>query len=91
VLALRLTEGTREVKLEAYRALRDDLLARITRRFPPRRPVVGRPHQEFFLDGLFDASYMAAHGGCLMKESLSGLADQDDAGRCRRDLWVSDH
>ena len=36
------TEGSREVKLEAYRALRDDLLARLTRRFPPRgAPVVG--------------------------------------------------
>ena len=36
------TEGTREMKLDAYRALRDDLLARLIRRFPPRgAPVVG--------------------------------------------------
>ena len=33
---------SREVQLEAYRTLRDDLLARLTRRFPPRvAPVVG--------------------------------------------------
>jgi hypothetical protein len=37
-----LAEGSREVRLEVYRALRDDLLARLTRRFPPRgAPVVG--------------------------------------------------
>jgi protein-tyrosine-phosphatase len=30
-----LIEGSREVRLEAYRALRDDLLARLRRRFPP--------------------------------------------------------
>jgi hypothetical protein len=42
VLDPSFTEGTREVRLEAYRALRDDLLARLTRRFPPRgAPVVG--------------------------------------------------
>ena len=36
------TEGTREVKLDAYRTLRDDLLHRLRRRFPPRgAPVVG--------------------------------------------------
>jgi hypothetical protein len=35
-------EGSREMKLDAYRTLRDDLLARLTRRFPPRgAPVVG--------------------------------------------------
>jgi len=31
-----LIEGNREVQLEAYRALRDDLLDRLRRRFPPR-------------------------------------------------------
>jgi protein-tyrosine-phosphatase len=31
-----LTEGSREVRLEAYRAMRDDLLQRLRRRFPPR-------------------------------------------------------
>jgi protein-tyrosine-phosphatase len=31
-----LTEGSREVRLAAYRTMRDDLLARLTRRFPPR-------------------------------------------------------
>jgi protein-tyrosine-phosphatase len=37
-----LVEGSRELKLDAYRALRDDLLARLVRRFPPRgAPVVG--------------------------------------------------
>ena len=37
-----LTEGSREMKLDAYRTLRDDLLTRLTRRFPPRgAPVVG--------------------------------------------------
>jgi protein-tyrosine-phosphatase len=30
-----LIEGSREIRLEAYRALRDDLLARLRRRFPP--------------------------------------------------------
>ena len=36
------TDGSREVQLAAYRALRDDLLARLRRRFPPRgAPVVG--------------------------------------------------
>jgi protein-tyrosine-phosphatase len=30
-----LVEGSREVRLDAYRALRDDLLARLRRRFPP--------------------------------------------------------
>ena len=35
-------EGSREMKLDAYRTLRDDLLARLVRRFPPRgAPVVG--------------------------------------------------
>ncbi len=29
-------EGSREVRLEGYRTLRDDLLARLRRRFPPR-------------------------------------------------------
>ena len=42
VLDPSLVEGTREMKLDAYRALRDDLLARLVRRFPPRgAPVVG--------------------------------------------------
>ena len=37
-----LVDGSREVQLDAYRALRDDLLARLRRRFPPRgAPVVG--------------------------------------------------
>ena len=37
-----LTEGSREIKLDAYRAMRDDLLARLRRRFPPRgAPVLG--------------------------------------------------
>jgi hypothetical protein len=31
-----------ELKLDAYRAMREDLLARLRRRFPPRgAPVVG--------------------------------------------------
>ncbi|MGH6887287.1 MAG: low molecular weight phosphatase family protein, partial [Geminicoccales bacterium] len=30
-----LIEGSRETRLDAYRALRDDLLARLRRRFPP--------------------------------------------------------
>jgi protein-tyrosine-phosphatase len=30
-----LIEGSREVRLEAYRTLRDELLARLRRRFPP--------------------------------------------------------
>jgi hypothetical protein len=42
VLDPSFTDGSREVRLDAYRALRDDLLARLTRRFPPRgAPVVG--------------------------------------------------
>jgi protein-tyrosine-phosphatase len=42
VLDPSFTEGSRDVRLDAYRALRDDLLARLTRRFPPRgAPVVG--------------------------------------------------
>jgi protein-tyrosine-phosphatase len=42
VLDPSLVEGSREAKLDAYRALRDDLLARLRRRFPPRgAPVVG--------------------------------------------------
>jgi protein-tyrosine-phosphatase len=42
VLDPSLTEGSRETQLDAYRALRDDLLARLRRRFPPRgAPVVG--------------------------------------------------
>ena len=42
ILDPSLVEGSREVRLDAYRALRDDLLARLTRRFPPRgAPVVG--------------------------------------------------
>ena len=37
-----LVDGSREVRLDAYRTLRDDLLARLRRRFPPRgAPVVG--------------------------------------------------
>jgi len=37
-----LVDGSREVQLDAYRALRDDLLARLRQRFPPRgAPVVG--------------------------------------------------
>lgn len=31
-----LIEGNREVRLEAYRSLRDDLLGRLRQRFPPR-------------------------------------------------------
>jgi protein-tyrosine-phosphatase len=42
ILDPSLTEGSREMKLDAYRTLREDLLARLTRRFPPRgAPVVG--------------------------------------------------
>ena len=42
VLDPSLVEGTREAKLAAYRTLRDDLLARLIHRFPPRgAPVVG--------------------------------------------------
>ena len=42
ILDPSLTDGSREVQLAAYRALRDDLLARLRRRFPPRgAPVVG--------------------------------------------------
>lgn len=42
VLDPSLVEGSREVVLDAYRALRDDLLHRLARRFPPRgAPVVG--------------------------------------------------
>jgi hypothetical protein len=42
VLDPSLTDGSREVRLDAYRALRDDLLARLVRRVPPRgAPVVG--------------------------------------------------
>ena len=42
VLDPSLTAGSRETKLDAYRALRDDLLARLHRRFPPPgAPVVG--------------------------------------------------
>jgi hypothetical protein len=37
-----LTDGSRAVQLDAYRALRDDLLRRLRQRFPPRgAPVVG--------------------------------------------------
>jgi len=37
-----LVDGSREVRLAAYRAFHDDLLARLRRRFPPRgAPVVG--------------------------------------------------
>jgi hypothetical protein len=42
VLDPSLVEGSREMRLDAYRALRDDFLARLIRRFPPRgAPVVG--------------------------------------------------
>jgi hypothetical protein len=42
VLDPSFTEGSREARLDAYRALRDDLLQRLIRRFPPRgAPVVG--------------------------------------------------
>ncbi|HLT02182.1 MAG TPA: arsenate reductase ArsC, partial [Geminicoccaceae bacterium] len=42
VLDPSLVEGSREVVLDAYRSLRDDLLNRLARRFPPRgAPVVG--------------------------------------------------
>jgi protein-tyrosine-phosphatase len=42
ILDPSLVEGSREVRLDAYRTLRDDLLARLVRRFPPRgAPVVG--------------------------------------------------
>ena len=42
VLDPSLVDGSREVQLEAYRALRDDLLRRLRHRFPPRgAPVVG--------------------------------------------------
>jgi protein-tyrosine-phosphatase len=42
VLDPSLVDGSREVQLAAYRALRDDLLTRLTRRFPPRgAPVMG--------------------------------------------------
>ena len=42
ILDPSLVEGSREMRLEAYRTLRDDLLARLVRRFPPRgAPVVG--------------------------------------------------
>ena len=42
VLDPSLTDGTREVQLDAYRTLRDDLLTRLRHRFPPRgAPVVG--------------------------------------------------
>ena len=41
VLDPSLTEGSREVQLDAYRTLRDDLLARLRRRFPsPGAPVM---------------------------------------------------
>jgi protein-tyrosine-phosphatase len=33
-------EGSRDVRLDAYRGLRDDLLARLQRRFPPQAPPV---------------------------------------------------
>jgi protein-tyrosine-phosphatase len=36
VLDPSLTTGSREVQLDAYRKLRDDLLERLERRFPPR-------------------------------------------------------
>jgi hypothetical protein len=36
VLNPSLAEGSREARLDAYRTLRDDLLARLRRRFPPR-------------------------------------------------------
>jgi protein-tyrosine-phosphatase len=35
-----LVEGNREVRLDAYRALRDDLLQRLRERFPPDRAPV---------------------------------------------------
>jgi protein-tyrosine-phosphatase len=35
-----LVEGNREVRLDAYRSLRDDLLQRLRERFPPDRPPV---------------------------------------------------
>ena len=39
ILDPSLTEGSCEAQLDAYRTLRDDLLARLRRRFPPaRRP-----------------------------------------------------
>jgi hypothetical protein len=42
VLGRSLTAGSRETRHDAYRPPRDDLLARLTRRFPPRgTPVVG--------------------------------------------------
>jgi hypothetical protein len=42
VLDPSLVDGSREVRLDAYRALRDDLLAPLRRCFPPRdAPVVG--------------------------------------------------
>jgi protein-tyrosine-phosphatase len=42
ILDPSLTMGSREVQLDAYRVLRDDLLSRLRRRFPPRSgPVVG--------------------------------------------------
>ena len=42
VLDPTLTEGNREVRLDAYRELRDHLLSRLRSRFPPARaPVVG--------------------------------------------------
>jgi protein-tyrosine-phosphatase len=42
ILDPSLTEGSREAQLDAYRTLRDDLLARLRQRFPPSAaPVVG--------------------------------------------------
>ena len=42
VLDPTLVEGNRETRLQAYRELRDHLLARLRTRFPPTRaPVVG--------------------------------------------------
>jgi protein-tyrosine-phosphatase len=42
ILDPSLVEGTREVKLDAYRTLREELLHRLRHRFPPRgAPVVG--------------------------------------------------
>jgi hypothetical protein len=35
-----LIEGSREIRLEAYRALRDHLLERLRARFPPDRAPV---------------------------------------------------
>jgi hypothetical protein len=35
-----LVEGNREVRLDAYRSLRDDLLQRLRERFPPGRAPV---------------------------------------------------